>query len=557
MPRRRYLDKAAPADATYNSIRPVYRNIQVKKKDTPQRRENEAAKARARAEQARVTPANPRQASIGPYREKTAIDKAGGRLYAAAEQRRKDAEDREAAGVALNSLFKPILPSTYIDMAAAIKNGQVNNVTDALAAPYLTNSWSMRNPGKALVADILMPIAARDIAKGYKAMRMELKNPKVGIMANDPMWDRLMAEANAEGDLNKALGVRMAHYRQAAKEQLGNESVSFPFIHTVQDKYNPNFYAFDTNIEGVPTFVYGTDMTRSGKGMSLSYASKRAVSEEPNRVKRLLGTIGNPTRIDAKGSYWSDLPFNVPSYIPKNRADRLIADLNKSIDNLNKDINYAGLDIILPNLKYGDDIIRKSGNISKLLLDIPMKHHKKIYEGWYNRVEQLRKEGAKIKRMTHPDNIDFDVPFNVNDPWHRYGNSRYILNKFGDLLPDRPIPVRMEFDKTHNLYNIIRSKNSTISTRDLERHLYNLGDNQGFIIDNVYDYGGKSMPPDYKPARVYGIQNSQTIKSQAPNAYDDAGNMIPLSKRDNFNIDDLRYVLYPFAGSIGLNLYNR
>ena len=443
-------------------------------------------------------------------------------------------------------------------MAAAIKNGQVNNLTDALAAPYLSDSWSMRNPGKALVADILTPIAAGDIAKGYKAMRMELKNPKVGIMANDPMWDRLMAEANAEGDLNKALGVRMAHYRQAAKEQLGNESVSFPFIHTVQDRYNPNFYAFDTNIEGVPTFVYGTDMTRSGKGMSLSYASKRAVSEEPNRVKRLLGTIGNPTRIDAKGSYWSDLPFNLPGYIPKNRADRLIADLNKSIDDLNKDINYAGLDIILPNLYYGDDIIGKSGNISKLLLDIPIKYHKKIYEGWYNRIEQLRKEGAKIKRMTHPDNIDFDVPFTSYDPWHRYGNTRYILNKFGNLLPDRPVPVKMEFDKKKNLYNIIRPKTSTVTTRDLESHLNNLGDNQGFIIDNVYDYGGRSMPPEYQPARVYGIQNSQTIKSQAPNAYDDAGNLIPLSKRDNFNIDDFRYGLLPFTiGGLGLSLYNR
>lgn len=155
MPRRRYLDKAAPADATYNSIRPVYGNIQVKKKDTPQRRENEAAKARAREAQYR----RERQGSIGPYREKTAIDKAGGRLYAAAEQRAKDAQDREAAGVVLNALFKPIMPSTYVDMYDAYKRGEVNGVSDALAAPYLTGSWSQRNPGKALATDILAPTA--------------------------------------------------------------------------------------------------------------------------------------------------------------------------------------------------------------------------------------------------------------------------------------------------------------------------------------------------------------------------------------------------------------
>ena len=164
--RKRYLDNAAPADNTANVVSPVNRMIQVKQQDTPARREKETREYKARQEIAKITPANPRQASIGPYRKKTALDKAGGRLYAAAEQRRKDEEDREAAGVVLNSLFKPILPSTYVDMAAAIKNGQVNNLTDALAAPYLNDSWSMRNPGKALVTDVATPfIAAKTLSK--------------------------------------------------------------------------------------------------------------------------------------------------------------------------------------------------------------------------------------------------------------------------------------------------------------------------------------------------------------------------------------------------------
>lgn len=185
MPRRRYLDKAAPADATYNSVRPVYRNIQVKKKDTLQRRENEAAKARVREAQYR----RERQGSIGPYRQKTAIDKAGDRLYAAAEQRVKDAQDREAAGVVLNALFKPIMPSTYADMYDAYKRGEVNNVTDALAAPYVTGSWSERNPGKALATDIVAPFAlskagklaraaGNDIANSWRDMRYSLAHPE-------------------------------------------------------------------------------------------------------------------------------------------------------------------------------------------------------------------------------------------------------------------------------------------------------------------------------------------------------------------------------------------
>lgn len=154
MPRRRYLDKAAPADATYNSVRPVYRNIQVKKKDTPQKRENEAAKARARDEQARVTPVNPRQASIGPYREKTAIDKAGGRLYAAAEQRVKQEEAVNQAATVLGALVKPISLSSVYDVLDAYNRNQVHTVSDMFAAPYLTGNWSQRNPSQAAFVDI-------------------------------------------------------------------------------------------------------------------------------------------------------------------------------------------------------------------------------------------------------------------------------------------------------------------------------------------------------------------------------------------------------------------
>ena len=196
--RKRYLDNAVPVDNTSNVVRPVNRMIQVKQQDTPARREKETREYKARQEIAKITPANSRQASIGPYREKTALDKAGGRLYAAAEQRRKDAEDKEAAGVVLNSLFKPILPSTYVDMAAAIKNGQVDNVTDALAAPYLSDSWSMRNPGKALAFDIVAPVAAvkgaQLVNRGTRGLRLartmnrSLLNPD-GAFYNDRLAD--------------------------------------------------------------------------------------------------------------------------------------------------------------------------------------------------------------------------------------------------------------------------------------------------------------------------------------------------------------------------------
>lgn len=159
MPRRRYLDNAAPADNTANVVRPVNRMIQIKQQDTPVKRQTEQYKAKVRAEQARVTPIDQRQASIGPYREKTDLDKQGGRLYAAGERMEQEAKDREQLGAAIQGLMGPTLPSYWLNVASAVKNGQVDNITDALAAPYLSDSWSMRNPSKALAADIIGPAA--------------------------------------------------------------------------------------------------------------------------------------------------------------------------------------------------------------------------------------------------------------------------------------------------------------------------------------------------------------------------------------------------------------
>ena len=164
MPRRKYLDEAAPPDMTYNSVRPIMQNIQVKKKDTPARREQEARRYKQIREHQRVTPVNQRQASIGPYREKTAMDKAGGRLYAEANKMANDAKAREEVGVVLDALVKPLLPSTYVDMISAYKNGNVNDVSSLLASPYLNNTWSRQNPGKALAVDVLAPLSIRKAA---------------------------------------------------------------------------------------------------------------------------------------------------------------------------------------------------------------------------------------------------------------------------------------------------------------------------------------------------------------------------------------------------------
>lgn len=58
--------------------------------------------------------------------------------------------------------------------------------------------------------------------------------------------------------------------------------------------------------------------------------------------------------------------------------------------------------------------------------------------------------------------------------------------------------------------------------------------------------------PDYSE---YVVKTGSQVKSAEPITYDDKRNIIPLSQRDNFNINDLRYVLLPFiSGGVGYNL---
>lgn len=61
----------------------------------------------------------------------------------------------------------------------------------------------------------------------------------------------------------------------------------------------------------------------------------------------------------------------------------------------------------------------------------------------------------------------------------------------------------------------------------------------GVIINDVIDYGS---PPigGFKPSTDYIAFNSAQIKSADPVTYDDAGNVIPLSKRFNFSSADIR-----------------
>ena len=130
--------------------------------------------------------------------------------------------------------------------------------------------------------------------------------------------------------------------------------------------------------------------------------------------------------------------------------------------------------------------------------------------------------------LTNPVQID-----NSGKPWNHINLS--------DLQSDYP-----------SVYKAIRPADffgNSYSTRSLEAAQKATG-YDGAIIKNVVDYGGsrKSTVLDWARANdVYMVNNPSKLKLADPITYDDAGNIIPLSKRDNFNIKDIRYGVIPLA----------
>lgn len=189
--RKRYLDNAAPADNTANVIRPVIvRRDENIKARSPERQRVEQQKARDIAER------NQRISST--FARTPAGRRAANRAYAVESQRQKQEAAKEEAAAVVGSLFKPLMPSTYVDMAAAIKNGQVDNLTDALVAPYLSDSWSMRNPGKALAIDIVTPFA---VGKGVQLVDRGTKGLRLARVMN-----KSLINSNIE-NLNNTLNI--------------------------------------------------------------------------------------------------------------------------------------------------------------------------------------------------------------------------------------------------------------------------------------------------------------------------------------------------------------
>lgn len=170
-----------------------------------------------------------------------------------------------------------------------------------------------------------------------------------------------------------------------------------------------------------------------------------------------------------------------------------------------------------------------SAELRKLILQDPERGRDWIIRNtWLNqKIEPSRQKQLYIN-LKNPVSVD-----NNGDPWNHINLS--------DLQQYYP-----------NVYKIIRPADffgNNYTTRSLET-AQKISGYDGAIVKNVLDYGGsrKSAVLDWtKPNDVYMVNSASKLKLADPITYDDYGQIIPLSKRDNFNIADFRYGIIPTA----------
>ena len=139
--------------------------------------------------------------------------------------------------------------------------------------------------------------------------------------------------------------------------------------------------------------------------------------------------------------------------------------------------------------------------------------------------------------------ISLDNPLIINGKGHSW-----------NMIPIEDIPIEM------HKYPIVSldGYGKVASTRTIDRILGGYPETlpkvpyDGAMFRDIMDYGNGSTfvsPKFNKPSTVYDVQNPSNLKLADAVTFDDNGVRIPLGKRDNFKLNDIRYSwLAPFIG---------
>lgn len=249
--------------------------------------------------------------------------------------------------------------------------------------------------------------------------------------------------------------------------------------------------------------------------------------------------------------------------------------LNKGYNTLKNNINSR------INKRLFNEAINNMANISDKRLD---RIYNRLYNtGDYEDLQQLRDKHFEVKasnplmnrdkpiQLYHTVGDEYNPSFNVFNPNIEDSNSAIYTTD--NLAMSKSYSSKPTYDRVKKLYsnasksydiegyyqpwNEIPYNGNIWSTRTLEKAVRNhpqYGIDR-LVIHNIKDWGGKVMPKGTflmdsnikSSGTVIENFNPNDLKYSSAVTYDDLGNIIPLSKRDNFSIGDLRYSLIPLG----------
>lgn len=244
---------------------------------------------------------------------------------------------------------------------------------------------------------------------------------------------------------------------------------------------------------------------------------------------------------------------------------------------------YSGLSNRFNNFKNKKLLNKALQSMSTISDDELDKIYQRIYtHGEYDDLQKLRDkhfevkannplmDNDKPKQLYHTVGDSYDHTFNAFDPTIEGQNTAiyttdnlpmsmsYSFDRSGSKvkkLYSNSKNVSYNIEGYYQPWNQIPHNGHIYSTRTLENAVrahpqYNI---DRLVIDNIKDWGGKAMPKHtflldqgIRPAGTV-VENfdPSDLKYSSAVTFDDYGNVIPLSKRDNFNLNDLRYAVIP------------
>ena len=254
--------------------------------------------------------------------------------------------------------------------------------------------------------------------------------------------------------------------------------------------------------------------------------------------------------------------------------------LNKGYNTLKNNINSR------INKRLFNEAMNNMANISDNRLD---RIYNRLYNtGDYEDLQQLRDKHFEVKasnplmnrdrptQLYHTVGDEYDSSFNVFNPNIEGSNSAIYTTD--NLAMSKSYSSKPTYDRVKKLYsnasksydiegyyqpwNEIPYNGNIWSTRTLEKAVRNHSQYgiDRLVIHNIKDWGGKAMPKGTflmdgnikSSGTVIENFNPNDLKYSSAVTYDDLGNIIPLSKRDNFSIKDLRYSLIPLGTGVTL-----